>query len=395
MKILVVSHYFAAHGGGIESVIRQLLLAFREVAPRHRFSWAATGCDTAVELPGVTNLPMAGSNAIEARHGVPLPVWSLSALRQLAAAVKEHDVLWLHDTLYMGNIAAYWLARRAGKPVIITQHIGDVPYQNSWLKRLVTWGNRFFSRPMLRHANRVIFIAAPVRAYFSQQIAHWAAPPLLIFNGVQHSVYKTVGAGRRAVLREKFELGERFTVLFVGRFVGKKGLTVLRLLAQQMPDVQFLFAGRGSLDPEGWGLPNCRVLRDKIGVAIAELYQAADLLVLPSSGEGFPLVIQEAAACGLPVLCGPISAAADPHVTALLNTAPVLPDDPVNTTADWVQAIRVLQEEPERRAAQGLALANYAREHWSWQTAALQYDALFATLPKPRTQSESTALGGD
>lgn len=385
MKILVVSHYYAAHGGGIESVIRQLLLAFREVAPRHRFTWAATDCDAAAELPGVTNLPMAGSNAIEAKHGVPLPLWSWRALRQLATAVKEHDAVWLHDTLYMGNIAAYWLARRAGKPVIITQHIGDVPYQNPWLKRLVTWGNRFFSRPMLRHANRVIFIAAPVRAYFSQQIAHWAAPPLLILNGVQHSVYKTVGAERRTMLREKYALGDGFTVLFVGRFVAKKGLTVLRLLAQQMPDVQFLFAGKGPLDPEQWQLPNCRVLRDRIGVAIAELYQAADMLLLPSSGEGFPLVIQEAAACGLPILCGPVSAAADPNVTGFLNTAPVLPDDPVNTTADWVQALRILQQEPERRAAQGLALANYARDHWSWQTAALNYDALFATLPQPQS----------
>lgn len=384
MKILVVSHYYAAHGGGIESVIRQLLLAFREVAPCHRFTWAATGCDAAAELPGVTNLPMVGSNAIEARHGVPLPLWSWGALRQLAAAVKAHDAVWLHDTLYMGNIAAYWLARRAGKPVIITQHIGEVPYQNPWLRRLVTWGNRFFTRPMLRQANRVVFIAAPVRAFFNQQITQWAAPPLLILNGVQHSVYKTVGAGRRAVLREKYELGEKFTVLFVGRFVAKKGLTVLRLLAQQMPDVAFLFAGKGPLDPEGWGLPNCRVLRDKIGVAIAELYQAADLLVLPSSGEGFPLVVQEAAACGLPVLCSPASAEADAHVAALLNTAPVLPADPVNTTADWVQALRILQEEPERRAAQGLALADYARDHWSWQTAALHYDALFATLPQSK-----------
>lgn len=388
MKILVVSHYYAGHGGGIENVIRQLLLAFREVAPKHRFTWAATACDTPAELPGVTNLPMAGNNNIEAKHGVPLPLWSWRALRQLAAVVRDHDAVWLHDTLYFGNIAAWFLARRAKKPVIITQHIGIVPYQNPWLRRLVHWGNRCFTLPMLRRAFRTVFIAAPVRAAFNAQIIRWAAPPLLILNGVQHSVFKTVGAERRAMLREKHHFGEAFVVLFVGRFVAKKGLTVLHLLAQQMPDVQFVFAGKGPLDPEQWNLPNCRVVHDRVGVAIAELYQAADLLVLSSSGEGFPLVIQEAAACGLPVLCAEASAAADPGAQPLLNVAPVLPEDPVNTTADWSQAIRALQDNPTLRQQQGAALAAYARDHWSWQTAALHYDALFALMPQPPVKPE-------
>jgi glycosyltransferase involved in cell wall biosynthesis len=383
MKILVVSHYYAAHGGGIESVIRQLLLAFREVAPQHRFTWAATACDVPAELPGVTNLPMAGNNQIEKKHGVPLPLWSWSAWRQLAAAVKTHDAIWLHDTLYLGNIVAYWLARRAGKPVLITQHIGAVPYQNKWLRRAVDYALRYVTQPMLHHAFRTVFIAAQVRSFFMAQGEKWFASPLLIPNGVLHSVYKTVGYERRSLLREKYLLGEAFTVLFVGRFVEKKGMNILRLLAQQLPDVHFLFAGKGSIDPAAWNLPNCRVARDRTGAAIAELYQAADLLVLPSCGEGLPLVIQEAASCGLPILCATETAMADSKLPQMVNTAAVQLEDPVTTTKDWSAAIRALQADPALRQLQGAALANYARDTWSWQMAVLNYDAIFATMPQP------------
>jgi len=387
MKILIVNHYYAAHGGGIESVVRQLLLAFREVAPQHRFTWAATSCDAPAELPGVTNLPMAGSNFVEKKYGIPLPLWSRRACKQLAASIKTHDAVWLHDTLYLGNIIAFLLAKRAGKPIFITQHVGDVPYQNPLLRGLVKLANRFVALPMLRHAFRTIFIAAQVQDFFAAQTGAWPQTPVLIPNGVHHSVFKPVSAERRAALRQKFGIGDRFTLLFVGRFVAKKGLPVLQKLARQMPEHLWLFAGRGPLDPAAWDQPNCRVVRDRSGAAIAELYQAADVLVLPSSGEGLPLVVQEAAACGLPILCAPESAAADPALPALLNTALVLPHDPVTTANLWQNSLSSLLANSAARQMQSLELANFARSQWSWPETARAYAALFETVPKRIAQS--------
>ena len=72
--------------------------------------------------------------------------------------------------------------------------------------------------------------------------------------------------------------------------------------AAQLPDWRFWMAGFGPIDPDKWLLPNVHVLKNRKGQSLAELYQAADLLLIPSYGEGFPLVIQEAMACGLPVI---------------------------------------------------------------------------------------------
>jgi glycosyltransferase involved in cell wall biosynthesis len=68
----------------------------------------------------------------------------------------------------------------------------------------------------------------------------------------------------------------------------------VRRMARQRPDIQWAFAGWGHLDPQVWGLPNVVVFRDLSGADLVPLYQASDVFVLPSKGEGFPLVIQEA-----------------------------------------------------------------------------------------------------
>jgi alpha-maltose-1-phosphate synthase len=108
-------------------------------------------------------------------------------------------------------------------------------------------------------------------------------------------------------------------LIFVGRFVEKKGLAILRAVAARRPDLHFLLIGRGPISPENWGLPNVLVMGTQPQQTIAELYRAADLLLLPSVGEGFPLVVQEAMACGLPVICGSDIAQADPNASQWLR----------------------------------------------------------------------------
>ena len=109
-------------------------------------------------------------------------------------------------------------------------------------------------------------------------------------------------------------------MLFVGRFLEKKGLLRLREMSRRRPDLHWAYAGWGPIHPASWHLPNVSVHRGLSGRGIAALYCAADLLILPSKSEGFPLVVQEALACGLHAVCCDDAAEADPAAASFLSS---------------------------------------------------------------------------
>jgi len=179
-----------------------------------------------------------------------------------------------------------------------------------------------------------------------------------------------------ACVSVRFRPGGGALLLFVGRFVEKKGLPLLRQLAQRMPEATWVFAGWGPLDPERWGLPNVKVVRGRSGGELAALYQAADLLVLPSTGEGFPLVVQESMACGTPALIGTDTAAGCPDAAAVLLDEAVPGADAAQR---WEQRIRGLLGS-QALAALRPAVAAYAAKNWSWEQCAARYAELLRGL---------------
>ncbi|HEX6241498.1 MAG TPA: glycosyltransferase, partial [Polyangiales bacterium] len=164
-------------------------------------------------------------------------------------------------------------------------------------------------------------------------------------------------------------------LLFVGRFVEKKGLHLLRQLAQRLPQARWIFAGWGPLDPADWGLANVSVPGKLAREALIPLYQAADLLVLPSVGEGFPLVVQEAMACGTPALVTDETAGASPAAADLLLHEPLRSDDDAQR---WSARLQALLASPGALAELRPRVAAFARRHWSWASCAERYAGILA-----------------
>jgi glycosyltransferase involved in cell wall biosynthesis len=116
-----------------------------------------------------------------------------------------------------------------------------------------------------------------------------------------------------AELRRERQLPDRY-VLFVGRLVEAKGLSnLLAAHASLGPDgPELLVAGEGPLRDAVESAPGVTLLGFQETAPLIELYALADRLVVPSLDEPWGVVVNEALACGTPVVASDaVGAAAD------------------------------------------------------------------------------------
>jgi glycosyltransferase involved in cell wall biosynthesis len=385
VKILQVTHYFAGHGGGVEIVAAEL--AQRLVERGHRVTWTATALPGEDNCPSVTSLKMRGSNVTEWMLGVPYPVWGSLSLRRLFQAVRECDVVHLHDCLYLGNVAAWIAARWHRKPVVVTQHIGLVPYRSAVLRGAMSLANLLLGRLVLGGSEQVVCYSPLVRDYFTARTG-FRRPPQLIPNGVDAQRFSPIDTPERQRLRA--ELGvpaDQPLVLFVGRFVEKKGLHLLRKVCERVTDCRWLFVGWGPDDPDNWNLPHVRRIAHAQRDEMPDYYRAADLLVLPSVGEGFPLVVQEAMSCGTPVLVSPETAAGCPEFASLNWSCP-------REAGAWEACLRELLGNHEQLTAMREAARKFAQATWNWDRAVDRYEAIYRAVSNPANATHETLAHG-
>ena len=120
---------------------------------------------------------------------------------------------------------------------------------------------------------------------------------------------------------------------------------------------------------------------------LVALYNAADVFVTTSMGEGFGLTIAEAMACGLPVIAQDCSAISELVEDAglLIQPAGILtaPAGHDLRTADvpaFTRAIELLYENPDIRAEMGAKGRRRITELFNWDRAAESFDRLIREI---------------
>ena len=362
VRLLTVSHFFESHGGGIERVAGQLCRQFADLGAKS--IWAASDAD---DHPGcVDALPLRCINPVEKWTGLPMPIPGPSGVRALSEQVRRSDAIVIHDALYATSVLALLMAKAQGKRTILIQHVAAIPFSSKVLRAFMRVANFLVTRPMLWAADERVFISDTVRRDLLGNAPQRDSE--LLFNGVDGTIFH---AGRsRPPKALSNSSAEKFArrVLFVGRYVEKKGLAVLRALAQSRPDLMFVLAGAGPIRPGDWGLPNVHDLGSQAPESLADLYRWADLLILPSVGEGYPLVIQEAMACGLPVICGAPAHRADPEATKWLCGVSIdlsMPEASAQRCSDAIDHYGLSAEEKSQ-------MARYALQNYNWRQMAVR-----------------------
>jgi D-inositol-3-phosphate glycosyltransferase len=378
MRILFVSHYATPHIGGIETVIHWLRRELR--ARGHDVVHVAC---TASHYPldqlppdeGVVRVP--ALNLLENRIGVPYPIFSPRLLPVLARELGQADVVHAHGLLYQSSVLALRYAklryRRSGGPVrVLTEHVGHVPYESALLNGVESAAIATVGRLSVKAAESVVVLNRQVAA--EVEALGPKGPVLQIPNGIDTELFRPAMNGERDALRGKFGWDELPRVLFVGRMVAKKGLdTALAAAAAGLGKFELVVAGPGPLQPES--APGVRVLGPLPSERVAELYRAADALLLPSRGEGFPVTVQEAMASGLPVVM-----TNDPSYARYLDGA----GDGVRLVPPAPEAIaRTLESlvgDVHARAVAGRAGLEHARSAFTWEQAAQRHEQLYEGL---------------
>ena len=176
-------------------------------------------------------------------------------------------------------------------------------------------------------------------------------------------------AGRRVEVRRTLEAEpEDVVVLSVARLAPEKGLDVLlrAVAAAADPRLVLVVAGEGSerarlKELSGELSVRLTLAGDIDWARIVELYVAADVFALLSEREPWAVVVNEAAACGLPLVLSDRVGAAHDLLRDGENGALVRGGD-VDAAA---QSLRELAAAPELRRTQGARSRELARD-WGY-----------------------------
>ena len=255
--------------------------------------------------------------------------------------------------------AAVIQAARARADLVICGHVNLLPAACAITRHpllmifgIDAWKPRSALSSWLLHRCRaVLSISAITRDRF-RAWSRFGGPIHVVPNAIHSERYGI--RPKRADLVERYRLGGRRVLLTVGRLAGAeryKGFDeVMEVLRDLPPDVVYLIAGSGNDAPRLSRRASELGVADRVvftgGFPEAEkpdLYNLADVYVMPSRGEGFGFVFLEALACGLPV----IASKHDGGREALLDGRLGLLVDPSNPH-EIVAAIREQLERGER-----------------------------------------------
>ena len=263
----------------------------------------------------VTVLPRLAPDASHVKHPSlrllsPTSNKALYAARALSLCFRKRPDIIYNGHLYHGLLACC-LASMFGAKLVSQLHGTEV-----W----TTLAKRHLQP--LEASDIVLCVSNDTKAKYLAQSGSGVDNALVLHN----TVGKEFVPGDRIVARKKFGLGNEFTILSVGRLDARNGgykghEQIIRALPELeglgLP-VRYLIAGIGDDKARLEQVVMHAGVESKVRFLgkvpfnlLPDLYRAADLFALPSTGEGFGIVYLEAMASGTPAIGLDVGGASD------------------------------------------------------------------------------------
>ncbi len=289
----------------------------------------------------------------------------------------EYDVLHLQDLISFQAIATLFYSRINKVPYVLTPH-GCIP----WLcehKIINTFYYRFIGSQLLKNACGIIALTSTEK----RELLNLSIPEekiAIIPNGITLSDFDALPEKGR--FRSKYRIGNTGKmILFLGRVHRIKGIDLLvdafSDYLKKDPEVRLVIAGRD----EGFlkvlqQQANRLDIADKI-IFSGQLteqekfsaYVDADVFILPSIHEGFPMTVLEAMACGTPVIVTKGCNISD----ALENCGIVIDHD----RTQLVQAIESILENSPLRQHFGVQGSEKIKNEFNWDNIAERVETVY------------------
>jgi glycosyltransferase involved in cell wall biosynthesis len=366
----------AGSGGGIDTYVRQLAGGLTSaghevhiVAPTSRVthSFQAHGATVhAIRVPAKRESP-AGERAPQAERAIEFAWHAWRKLRDIGHTAGPFDVVEAAEYKAPG----FFAVRDPGLRTVVKCHAHmllclefDRIELTEDLALIAAFEQETLRRARAVHSNTSALADRCAEDYDLARDTIATVP-----YGIDTSLFRRVPAG----VRDRFGLGTKRIVLFVGRMEERKGISCLvesfAALVHVLPDVVLMLAGPDSVTPpaNGSNIAWMCARWDALGVPanryiflgqvphseLPAYYSAATISVAPSPFEAFGLVYLEAMACGCPPI-GCLTGGAPEVVLDGRTGVLVPPDDP----GALAEAMRALLEDPCRR----VTLADAGRE---------------------------------
>lgn len=284
-------------------------------------------------------------------HFVNIPTWG-SDRKGFAAALKNIlseksvDYVWVNGCI-MANRTIISVVRKYSTAKIITHSHGSSFEETNSIKRFVLLAlHRLNKCYYLGNVDYPCMCSVKSGKWFYGDRFLNSHEVHYVKNGVDVSKFK-YNAQVREEYREKLGIADEFLLFHAGRLTEVKNQRkILSIVADALAEgmnVKLIIAGDGELRNEleeyanELGIyTNVMFLGNRSDVA--NLYQAADVMLLPSFHEGFPVTLVEAQTSGLPCLVSD-RVSSETNLIGLVHFFSI--DDSDNST--WISALRDIQ----------------------------------------------------